>query len=127
MTTIKIITNNPLVWDKYPGYCEKVAGEAGDVYRTVRDEIHKGRVLLSHPLSGSVKPNVSPVKSVVLGVEEGTADFTSVKFIEEALAVLVKMPQKHIPWTDDLLRDYQVIDASLLDSAMQGLPSPYRL
>jgi len=127
MTPVKIITNNPMIWNKYPNHCQKVQGDVGDVYKATRDEIHKGCILLSHPLSGSVKPNVSPVKSVAVGIEEGTVDYTSVKFIEEALAVLVKMPPVKMAWTPELLQDYQVIDASLLDSAIQGLPTPYRL
>ena len=127
MAAIKIITNNPLVWEKYPDHCQKVEGDPGAVYTAARDLIHKGAMLLSHPLSGSIKPNVSPAKSVVLGMREGEVDHTSVKFIEEALAVLIKMPPKQIPWTADLILDFQVIDASLIDSALQGLPMPYRM
>jgi hypothetical protein len=32
----------------------------------VRDKIHKGHKLLTHPLSGSIKPNESPYKSVLI-------------------------------------------------------------
>lgn len=63
-----ILTNNPLVQEKlgtdYTVQYEEISYE--DVLRKVRDYIHGGHELLTHPLSGSVKPNETPYKSVML-------------------------------------------------------------
>jgi len=58
----RIITNNPLV--------EKELGQANEVeyydvsyeeiLKIVRDQVYANCRLLSHPLSGSVKPNETP-------------------------------------------------------------------
>ncbi|HAZ36265.1 MAG TPA: GrdX protein, partial [Clostridiaceae bacterium] len=57
-----IITNNPLSKeffnDKYE--VQFINGSLMDVLIKVRDLIHKGYVLLTHPLMGSVKPNQTP-------------------------------------------------------------------
>lgn len=127
MAAIRIVTNNPLVWEAYPNHSVIIDGDVKSVYIAARDEIHKGALLLSHPLSGSIKPNVSPAKSVIIGVREGDVDEQSLKYIEEALAVFLRMPEKHIPFTDDIIFDFQTIDKSLLDSGLQGLPMPYRM
>lgn len=127
MASIQIITNNPLVWAAYPNHSVIVDGGVKAVYTAVRDKIHRGAMLLSHPLSGSVKPNVSPAKSVIIGMRQGEVDEQSLKYIEEALAVFLRMPERHIPFTEDIIFDYQTIDKSLLDSGLQGLPVPYRM
>ena len=54
-----IITNNPLVPQMLDEEHEVDYSEISyeDVLGKVRDRIHEGHLLLSHPLSGSVKPN----------------------------------------------------------------------
>lgn len=60
-----IVTNNPLVLerlgDTHNVEYEDISYES--VLERVRDKIHLGHTLLSHPLSGSVKPNETPYLS----------------------------------------------------------------
>ena len=62
-----IITNNTLVKEKlgenYHVEYEDLSYE--DTLRKVRDRVYLGHKLLTHPLSGSVKPNETPYKSVM--------------------------------------------------------------
>lgn len=72
-----IITNNPVVFkkisDRYPVIYKDVS--YGDILKEVRDRVHMGCRLLSHPLSGSVKPNETPYKSIM--VEERGGRWTA--------------------------------------------------
>ena len=70
-----LVTNNPLVEAQYSSRFKVVflnTGLAG-VLTHVRDCVHKGHKLLTHPLSGSVKPNETPYKSVLLSAAAGAA------------------------------------------------------
>jgi len=113
-----LITNNPLAEAKYR---DKYQVEfldvslAGTLIR-VRDLVHKGHRLLTHPLSGSVKPNETPYKTVLLSGKPGPADAQSVYMIEECLAAVRKFASKPIP--ERYLPDLQTVDLSLIDGAL---------
>ena len=53
------MTNNPLVWEKLHTTREMIYKETTfeGLLVELRDRIHQGHMLLTHPLSGSVKPN----------------------------------------------------------------------
>ena len=82
-----IITNNPLVLEKLGETHNVVYKEISyeEVLEEVRDRIHEGHLLLSHPLSGSVKPNETPYKSVMLSKGKGEMDERSLSIIENAI------------------------------------------
>ena len=63
-----IISNNKLVKEDLSIYAEVMLVE-GSLLQTMeqtRDLIHKGYILLTHPLSGSIKPNETPYKSIAV-------------------------------------------------------------
>ena len=131
-----LVTNNPLVETQYSSRFNVVFLSTGltGVLTHVRDYVHMGHKLLTHPLSGSVKPNETPYKSVLLSAAAGTAgiagtagtagtanaqvetDFQSVSIIEECITAANKFPQKHIP--EEYLHDLQVVDLALIQSAL---------
>ena len=83
-----IVTNNGQVAEYYNSHCQVTLldGGYGDVLYYVRDQIHKGGVLATHPLSGSVKPNETVYKSVAL--YEGPSDglsWSSLDLIEKSI------------------------------------------
>ncbi len=95
-----LITNNPKVKNDETIRClkEYVDGSYRDVLIAVRDRVHKGHKLLSHPLSGSVKPNETPYKSVLISKEAGDMDLDSLQIIEDSIAVcdkFMKSPVKY--------------------------------
>ena len=69
-----ILTNNPLVVDCLDGRGDYTIEYHPELdHRAVlvkaRDLIHKGHILYTHPLAGSVKPNETPYKSLIVSLE----------------------------------------------------------
>ena len=123
--TFFIVTNNPLVLEKledegraYSVIYMPAAYE--EILKEVRGWIHRGHVLLTHPLSGSVKPNETPYKSVLMSSRIGDAEeqALSVKLIESALAACGKFQRKSDGCGPEILADFQLIDWTLLESAI---------
>ena len=122
---MRVITNNPLV--------EKVLVEKGlcrveyrpcafrDILVAARDEIHKGYRLLTHPLSGSVKPNETHYKSLGLSDEPAkTLDFNSLDLIEQSIIACDKFPLKYPVLPDNIREDFQLVDLTLILSVFDG-------
>ena len=120
-----ILTNNPTVVDEYAVAARQVQGGVGEVFAAVRDAVHLGAALISHPLAGSLKPNENPYRSVVLSTARGPVDPVSLAHIEAAAATLHKLPVKARRYGPQVLRDFQIIDLDLVHSAMQALPAVY--
>ena len=117
MKSIQIFTNNPAVREVYPGGVHWVEGDVRDVFTAVRDAVHIGARILSHPLSGSVKPWQSPYKTVVASTRRGKADFSSLGLIENALAAITRGVSKGTQFSQATLEDFQLIDLELTQSA----------
>lgn len=118
----QIITNNPFVQKKKElrAYVRYVDGTYKDVLTTVRDLVQQGYPLLSHPLSGSVKPNETPYKSVLVGTKRQSLDTWGEEIIEQSITACEKFPDLRRHWSDRVLSDFQYIDYTLLESAVQG-------
>ncbi len=125
MTNYQIITNNPAVSAVYGAVARYIGGTVDAVFGAVRDAVHLGATLISHPLAGSVKPNESPYKSVVLSTRRGEVDTASLMLIEDAIAVLRKLPAKDRRYSEGVLDDFSVIDLDLMRSAMEALPAGF--
>ena len=124
-STIKIITNNQLVFDKYQNITKLQDCSVEDIFTLARNEIHQGAKLINHPLSGSIKPNESPYKSLVLSNERDSLDTESLLMIESAIEALRKLPKRDRELPKRALNDFQVVDLDLLDSAIIALPANY--
>ena len=114
-----VITNNPLVEAQYKDTrcVDFIETDLLGILTTVRDLVHKGHRLLTHPLMGSVKPNESPYKSILISsIAEGT-DEQSVTVIEESIQAAKKFSPRDIP--EQYLNDLQVVDLSLIRSALK--------
>jgi len=93
------------------------------VLEKVRDLVHLGHHLLTHPLAGSLKPNENPYRSVVITKEVLGVDYQSVQLVEGAITVARRMLHER-PYricSDAVRADLQLIDKSLLDSALDSL------
>ncbi len=116
-----IITNNSMVSDYYnKKNVEFIAGNYLDVLYKVRDYVHKNYKLLTHPLSGSVKPNETPFKSVAIEVDD-KLDFDSVDLIEKAIYTYTKLQKDSVTpkWIESVLEDFKVIDLDLIKFALK--------
>ncbi|NLV77665.1 MAG: GrdX protein [Tissierellia bacterium] len=121
-----IITNNKYVYEKYKDYFEIFFDESFsylDVLEYVRDRIHEGHKLLTHPLSCSVKPNETIYKTIMISDKQEALDFDSLKLIEESIATAKKfMANKPTPnWPERILDDFRVIDLSLIENVIDKL------
>lgn len=114
-----LITNNSLVRAKYAQNCriEFIDGGLKEVLEKARDQIHLGHRLLSHPLSGSVKPNENPFKSILISKDKGSLDVDSLRIIENAIVTAAKFPLKYACIPDEILADFRTIDCSLITGA----------
>jgi hypothetical protein len=121
-----ILSNNPKVWNEYK-VVMKVDGSLRDVLLKVRDYVHQGYKILSHPLAGSVKPNETPFKSVLMDAEPGAIDFNSLRIIESAIEITDKFVNLNRKWEERVIEDFQLIDNSLLEAAFEHFPPNFKL
>ena len=107
-----ILTNNPLLAQCMAGCCE-IRFFPECTYREIlvkaRDLIYAGHALYTHPLSGSVKPNETPYKSVVLSREPHGFSAEQAGIIAPRARTL----------TEAVKRDFQLIDYTLLAGAVE--------
>lgn len=129
MKTLVILTNNPLVKENFPKKYPDVDVEVDyraisfmDVLRGVRDLVHSGSRILTHPLDGSIKPNETPYESVLLDKtpDEGF-DMKSLDLIEYALNTCEKFPDEGRVHDEKVDKDFQTLDWTLLDSGLESL------
>ncbi len=120
-----MITNNPMVAEKYPTVTDYFACSLCDILVKGRDAIHLGSRLINHPLYGSIKPTETPYRTLMLSDQRGNLDMMSLRLIEGSFDVLRKLPKKDIAYTESMLEDFQVVDLDLIDSAIRALPADY--
>ncbi len=119
---VVIFSNNPMVRESYRGRIDVcfVDGSYRDVLIRTRDECHRGHRLLSHPLSGSVKPNETLYKSIMVSKEAARADRESVELMEKAIFTADKFGPVRRNWRERELLDFQLVDLTLIDSAVES-------
>lgn len=120
-----IVTNNPMVRDYYKDekniemeFIDKLGYM--DVLIRVRDYIHKGKILLTHPLSGSVKPNETPFKSIAID-DKALHDIDSLWLIENAIATYLKFEKNRgLPtWSERIQQDFMVVDFDIFRNGLK--------
>ena len=125
MGNISIISNNPQVLQAYPRHVRMIAGGVFEVYEAARNDIHRGAKLLNHPLAGSIKPNQSPYRSLVLSTVGSPLDLDSLSHIEGAIQTLHRLPELNRQYTEQTMADFRFVDFCLLETAIQALPAKY--
>ncbi|MDD2574123.1 MAG: GrdX family protein [Bacillota bacterium] len=118
-----IISNNKLVEENISTHAEVMLVE-GTLLQTMelaRDLIHKGCILLTHPLSGSIKPNETPYKSIALEKRQGPVDLVSLEIMEQSIARTKSLQEyRGTPdWPEKYLVDFRVIDLDLIKNALR--------
>lgn len=83
-----------------------------DILIIARDMVHKGHKLLTHPLAGSIKPNETPVKTIILTAEQAALDLESLSLIEAAIMTFEKFTKR---FKEDDLDDFEKIDFETID------------
>lgn len=120
MSKYMVITNNPLVRSRLGDTHEVIYLELSyeELLKVVRDRIYEGHRLLTHPLSGSVKPKETPYKSVLISERKEKVDGESVRLIENAILVCQKFQDKSKYYKEEVYKDFQLVDWTLLESGL---------
>lgn len=117
-----IITNNDTVYNEYKDRYKVELYDCSikDVMVKVRNRIHQGHKMLTHPLSSSIKPNESLFKSVVISDEIGALDMESLLIIENAIQTCDKFNKikYNIEYTERIVEDFKLLDLTVLKSAL---------
>ena len=100
---MKLLTNNPafLNYDKKNIEVDYRETDYLGILKIARDYVHENYRILTHPLYGSVKPNETIYRSVVL-VEGDSTDRTPA-------------------WIDRVKEDFSVIDYDLITNAIERI------
>ena len=121
MRNFEIITNNPAVARDFPDAARFYRAGVLDIFTIVRDKVHRGARILSHPLSGSIKPWETPYKSILLSDTAGNLDFESLKHIENAIGIMKNRNIGNYVYSAEVLEDFRFIDLDIVNSAIQGI------
>ena len=129
---ILIVTNNRLVHETYGSsaactVCSVktcyVDGDVESLLIKVRDMVHEGYPLLSHPLPASIRMIYSPYRSVMLGAISGKLEPWHVKTIEDSLTKY-RRSTGHRALDSASEAEYKWMDMQLLTTAMNE-PLPF--
>lgn len=94
-----------------------------EVFVKARDLIHLGHTLLSHPLAGSIKPNETPYRSLLISAKAEKLDFDSLSHIEGAIRKYDQFQRdRQTPeYPERILKDFQVVDFTLFQSGYESI------
>lgn len=116
-----IVTNNDRVADKYK---DMMNVEMVDSYEEVlikaRDIVYDRHRLLTHPQAGSLKPNQTPYRSIIVYPSDNSSNMDDVMMIEKAIETFNKFREiKETPkYEEKIANDYKTIDLSMIDNVM---------
>lgn len=119
-----IVTNNPLVKQTLDGrglWQIELHEDFSyrDVLVYVRDKIFSGHMLYTHPLSGSVKPNETPYKSIVISVEPHGMSNDDAIMISNAITTADKFQVLDWSHCEQAMKDFRLIDYTLICGALK--------
>ena len=121
---MKLITNNPKFIEENLKDIEIEYLDVSyvDILRKVRDYVHENWEIVTHPLYGSVKPNETIYRTIVIK-ENNSLDITSVNLISDAILTFKKFRNnREVPqWTDRVKDDFRVIDHDLIINAINRI------
>ena len=120
-----LVTNNRLCFEKYRDRVRVDYLEDGsylDVLVRARDYVQKGSRIETHPMAGSIKPNQTPFRSVLLSDRKMDGD----EVIENELMIedAVLMTKKFLSdrpvrkWDESIVNDFRQVDLELISGAI---------
>ena len=121
-TQVHIVTNNEMVHTRYHStfsvlFCET---DYLGILFAVRDRIHNGCRLLTHPMAGSLKPNQTPYKSILLHTSDSRVEYHSLALIEQCIErAHTFLKHKSTPvWSEAIRNDFRTVDLSLIEGVI---------
>ncbi len=121
---MKLLTNNPKFLDYENKGIEVDYRNISylEILKIARDYTHKNYEILTHPMYGSVKPNETIYRSIVLKKSD-KLDINSVNLMSQAIETFMKFKKnKETPlWIDSVKDDFSVIDYDLITNAINRI------
>lgn len=120
-----LVTNNRLCFEKYRDRVRVDYLEDGsylDVLVRARDYVQKGSRIETHPMAGSIKPNQTPFRSVLLSDRKMDGDevIENELMIEDAVLMtkefLSDRPVRK--WDESIVNDFRQVDLELISGAI---------
>lgn len=120
----RCITNNPMVMEQGFSNMEFFETDVLGLLKIVLREVSRGYGLLSHPLTGSIRPDITPYKTVLLCKNAAPVDQESMWLARRAVCYaedLYKLRDEPIyrKWGRKALEDFQCIDLSIIERALE--------
>ena len=105
---------------------EAVDGSSYDVLTRVRDYVHRGAIILTHPLCGNMRPTQQPFRSVIMQIfpEPHPVDEPSLTLIENALGIYrscLERLARADALPDPIASDYAFVDFELMRASLESL------
>ena len=123
-----VVTNNVKCRDRYQDKLKVDFLENGsyiDVLIKVRNYIHKGYRLETHPMAGSLKPNQIPYKTIIISDSDvEKEEFYQFEMVmENSIQSCEKfMKDRRTPdWPENILEDFRDVDLSLIEGAVKKI------
>lgn len=120
--SVVLITNNPNLFHSLSGG-RLIEGSSLDVLFAVRDAVHLGSHLLTHPLCGNLRPYQQPFRSVLIQeFPGGLVDLESLSMIEQAVAVYRSCEDRLLlveSLSDPMRDDYAFVDCELMRESLE--------
>ena len=116
-----IVTNNDRVADKYKDIMKvELVNSYEEVLIKARDMVYNRHRLLTHPQAGSLKPNQTPYRSIIVYPSDNSSNMDDVMMIEKAIETFNKFRGiKETPkYEEKIANDYKTIDLSMIDNVM---------
>ena len=120
-----IITNNPKIFEEVKSKNAEIIymsdSDFMEVLYKVRDFIHLGYELLTHPIVSSIKPYETPYKSVALS-KSRDLDLYSLELIENSIELtrnFLDKPRRKL--TQEIDNDFKLIDYDLVIGALENV------
>lgn len=113
----QIITNNPNIVDNQ-SRVNFVEGDFEDVLIKVRDLVHSGYELISHPLGASLRMFFSPYRSILVGDKASDPNEIYIQMIENSIENYRKHMKERNPDLENK-EDYAFVDEELLRSSIE--------
>ena len=118
---MKLLTNNPkfFIYQNKKIKIKYYETNYFEILKKTRDLVHKNYEILTHPLYGSIKPNETLYRSIVLQKSDSLS-INSLSLISEAIDTFMKFKNnRETPlWSEKIKEDFSVIDFDLITNAI---------
>lgn len=118
-----IVTNNKKVREDFNNVLF-IEGTFEDVLVKVRDLVHQGVELISHPLGASIRMLFSPYRSIIVGEKNSKINSYHIETIESSIINYrntIEGRKTDIKNADD----YALVDAELLKASLKAFEETY--